>query len=385
MSLFTMIFLFYLTICSIIVLSSGESHTHSLAFNSYDLDQTGFIDSNEFNLLVKDLFDNQPIKNPPSHRLMPSQSKKLFEMLDLTSDGLIDKVEFAKIWDHWVQPLLNPKSILLVFDMQNDYLMPDGSMYMKGANSIVNNINSLIKQEHFSNIFYVRDYHPANHCSFNYSANPINWNQDSNSISLSDDEQYSEEATYDCQIRTDYEQALWPRHCVQGSNGAKFYSDLVIKPHNDLVKFINKGTDPRVDSYSAFFDNDGNSLLLLKELNRLDSKKKNWYKLKTLILCFSIVGKIVTIYVVGVMLEYEIINTALDSVSLGYPTVVLHDAVWSKDPQYDDLVYESLQKANVILAGSQDVYSIINGRDRRLEAGFVLANRLYQKYNSRFY
>ena len=83
------------------------------------------------------------------------------------------------------------------------------------------------------------------------------------------------------------------------------------------------------------------------------------------------------------MLEYDILNTALDAVALGHPTVVLTDSVWSKDHRNDHQVYETLRKANVILAGSDELFMLLNGRDRRLEAGFVLAKRLFQKYNSK--
>ena len=47
-------------------------------------------------------------------------------------------------------------------------------------------------------------------------------------------------------------QILWPVHCVQGSWGAQFHPELVILPQDRIFK---KGTDPRIDSYSAFYDN----------------------------------------------------------------------------------------------------------------------------------
>ncbi len=47
-------------------------------------------------------------------------------------------------------------------------------------------------------------------------------------------------------------QQLWPKHCVDGSWGAKLHKDLVVQK-DDI--FIKKGTNSNVDSYSAFFDN----------------------------------------------------------------------------------------------------------------------------------
>jgi nicotinamidase/pyrazinamidase len=48
-------------------------------------------------------------------------------------------------------------------------------------------------------------------------------------------------------------QVLWPDHCIQGRQGAEFHPAL------DTVRadaVIRKGTNPAVDSYSAFFEND---------------------------------------------------------------------------------------------------------------------------------
>ena len=48
-------------------------------------------------------------------------------------------------------------------------------------------------------------------------------------------------------------QILWPDHCVQGTRGAAFHSDLDV-PHAELV--LRKGFRTAIDSYSAFFEND---------------------------------------------------------------------------------------------------------------------------------
>ena len=48
-------------------------------------------------------------------------------------------------------------------------------------------------------------------------------------------------------------QVLWPDHCVQGSPGAAFHSDLDTTRANLIIR---KGYSPDIDSYSAFFEND---------------------------------------------------------------------------------------------------------------------------------
>lgn len=48
-------------------------------------------------------------------------------------------------------------------------------------------------------------------------------------------------------------QTLWPEHCVQGSWGAEFHPALQLA-RAELI--LRKGFRPRIDSYSAFFEND---------------------------------------------------------------------------------------------------------------------------------
>jgi len=49
------------------------------------------------------------------------------------------------------------------------------------------------------------------------------------------------------------EQVLWPDHCVQGSRGAEFHRELDVR---NLLFIIRKGTNPKMDSYSTFLEND---------------------------------------------------------------------------------------------------------------------------------
>jgi nicotinamidase/pyrazinamidase len=48
-------------------------------------------------------------------------------------------------------------------------------------------------------------------------------------------------------------QVLWPDHCVQGSGGAAFHSDLEVT-RAELV--VRKGFRRDIDSYSALYEND---------------------------------------------------------------------------------------------------------------------------------
>ncbi len=119
---------------------------------------------------------------------------------------------------------------LIVIDVQNDFC-PGGALAVAGGDAIVAGIN--VAMADFNAVVLTQDWHPADHSSFadNHSgAEPF---------SMVD-------MPYGPQV-------LWPRHCVQGSNGAAFHEAL---NSNRADMIIRKGFRPQIDSYSAFFEND---------------------------------------------------------------------------------------------------------------------------------
>lgn len=119
---------------------------------------------------------------------------------------------------------------LIVIDVQNDFC-PGGALAVAGGDAIVAGINALMAD--FGAVVLTQDWHPADHTSFadnHAGAAPF---------SMVD-------MPYGAQV-------LWPRHCVQGSDGAGFHDGLN-SDRADLI--IRKGFRPQIDSYSAFFEND---------------------------------------------------------------------------------------------------------------------------------
>jgi nicotinamidase/pyrazinamidase len=90
----------------------------------------------------------------------------------------------------------------------------------------------------------------------------------------------------------------WPPHCVQKTKGARFSSSLKL-PKGTAV--ISKATDPKHESYSVFDKTEFDAELQKRGVKRL--------------------------FVGGLATDYCIVNTVLDARKLGYPTVVLMDAV----------------------------------------------------------
>lgn len=119
---------------------------------------------------------------------------------------------------------------LIMIDIQNDFC-PGGALAVTEGDLIIPRINAL--QKDFSVRVLTQDWHPADHSSF------ADNHQDMPPFKMLD-------MPYGPQV-------LWPRHCVQGSDGALFHAELNTD-RADLV--IRKGFRSAIDSYSAFFEND---------------------------------------------------------------------------------------------------------------------------------
>lgn len=119
---------------------------------------------------------------------------------------------------------------LIVIDLQNDFC-PGGLLAVQGGDEIIPRINALMTD--FEVCVLTQDWHPADHMSFA--------------------DNHPGAAAFSMVDMPYGPQVLWPRHCVQGSVGAAFHSDLATDAA-DMV--IRKGYRSAIDSYSAFFEND---------------------------------------------------------------------------------------------------------------------------------
>src|ERR1700722_16300798 len=120
------------------------------------------------------------------------------------------------------------KALILV-DLQNDFL-PGGALAVPRGDEVIPLVNEL--QTHFNLVVAAQDWHPANHASF--AAN------------------HPGRKPGDVVTIKGRKQTLWPVHCVQNTEGAKLAPNLRLTRIN---RVFTKGTDPEIDSYSAFFDN----------------------------------------------------------------------------------------------------------------------------------
>jgi nicotinamidase/pyrazinamidase len=112
-----------------------------------------------------------------------------------------------------VRPYPSEGDALIVVDVQNDFL-PGGALAVPDGDQVIAPINRLIALFSASHrpVYFSRDWHPAEHCSFLDQGGP------------------------------------WPPHCVADTPGADFAAGLEL-PADPAV--VSKGTRPDRDAYSA--------------------------------------------------------------------------------------------------------------------------------------
>jgi nicotinamidase/pyrazinamidase len=161
---------------------------------------------------------------------------------------------------------------LILVDLQVDF-MPTGMLPVPEGNAVVPLANELMPQ--YSIVVASQDWHPANHGSF--AANHP-WRKPGQVIDLHG-----------------LKQVLWPIHCVQESWGAEFVPELHTA---GITKVFRKGTDPTVDSYSAFYDNG----------HRKSTGLADWLRKQ----------KVDAIDVMGLATDYCVKYTVLDGLREGF-------------------------------------------------------------------
>ncbi len=166
--------------------------------------------------------------------------------------------------------------VLLLIDIQNDFL-DGGALAVPGGNSVIDIANQAM--ESADHVVATQDWHPADHGSF-ASQHDLNVGQ-----------------TFELE---GLPQVAWPDHCVQGTAGAEFASQL---NHDKIDHVARKGTDKSIDSYSGFFDNGHRQSTGLHDyLQSIGATELS---------------------VMGLATDYCVKFTVLDALDLGYPTKVI--------------------------------------------------------------
>ena len=198
---------------------------------------------------------------------------------------------------------------LLLIDVQLDF-MPGGALAVAEGDTIVPLLNQL--QPHFDLVVATQDWHPAGHRSF-ASTHP-------GQAVFSDIEWQG------------LPQRLWPDHCVQGSAGAALHPGLNL---NRVEAIFRKGTNPDIDSYSAFFDNGHRKSTGLADYLR---------------------GRGIThVFVAGLATDYCVYFSAKDARAEGFAVTVLEDAARGIAPESIAAAAADLRQLGVALAPAASV------------------------------
>lgn len=179
-------------------------------------------------------------------------------------------------------------SALIVVDMQNDFL-PGGALAVRDGDKIIPVINRCIKKfkENNLKIFATRDWHPEDHISFKGRG------------------------------------GLWPKHCVQNTEGAEFHKDLDLKTAIVISKAMNRDKE----AYSGFEGTD------LKDRLETNNIKK--------------------VFITGVATDYCVKNTALDALRHSFDVYLIKDAV--KGIHEEDKAIEEMKSKGVKVIESKDI------------------------------
>jgi nicotinamidase/pyrazinamidase len=200
---------------------------------------------------------------------------------------------------------------LVLVDLQNDF-MPGGPLGVSGGDETVPLANALMARVDL--VVATQDWHPAGHASF-ASRHPGR-------------------APGDVVDLDGLRQTLWPDHCVQDTPGAAFHPALDTAA---VAHVVRKGTDPRVDSYSGFFDNGQ------RRATGLDAYLRE--------------RGVRAVFVCGLATDYCVRFTVLDALALGYETRVVVDACRAVDLTAGDgtRALAAMRAAGATLVAGADV------------------------------
>jgi nicotinamidase/pyrazinamidase len=204
------------------------------------------------------------------------------------------------------------KTALILVDIQNDFL-PGGALEVPEGDAVVAVANRLV--DHFPLVVASRDWHPPDHVSFA--------------------SQHPGKEIGDVVTANGLDQQLWPDHCVQDTPGAGFAPGLRV---DEAERIVDKGVDPGLDSYSAFFDN------AQRRSTGLGGYLRN--------------QDVEAVVLVGLALDVCVQATALDAVKLGFATTVVEDGTRPVSPNSRDETVARLREEGVRVLDSQTLLSL---------------------------
>jgi nicotinamidase/pyrazinamidase len=190
----------------------------------------------------------------------------------------------------------DPAVALIVVDVQNDFADPEGGLYVRGGEQVVDAANAEIEAAVAAGapVFYTQDWHPEHTPHFERDG------------------------------------GVWPVHCVAGTWGAELHPDLIV-----AGQVIHKGVSGE-DGYSGFTMRDPESGV--HSSTGLEDAVR--------------VAGVDRLVLLGLAGDVCVKATALDGIQLGWPTTVLWAATRPVElsPGDEEAARAELQQAGVTIA-----------------------------------
>lgn len=199
-------------------------------------------------------------------------------------------------------------SALILVDLQNDF-MPGGALAVPDGDAVIAVANRLVQS--FELVVATQDWHPPGHGSF---ASQHRGKKPGDTVELDG-----------------LRQELWPDHCVQGTSGAELHANLDVRR---ITRVFQKGTDPRIDSYSTFFDNAHRKSTGLADYLKQEGVSE--------------------VYLMGLATDYCVKFSVLDAVELGFQANVIQDGCRGIDLQAGDVskAIDEMKTAGAVIVSS---------------------------------
>ena len=174
------------------------------------------------------------------------------------------------------------KTALLVVDVQNDFADSGGSLYVSGAERIIDPMNDEIERarQQGALVVYTQDWHPPSTPHFAKDG------------------------------------GVWPVHCVAETWGSELHPDLLLV---DPAHFLHKGVGGE-DGYSAF------------SLREPTTGERSETGLEDLLR----ENEVERVVIVGLATDYCVKETALDAVNKGFGATVLAELIGAVDLEAGD-------------------------------------------------
>lgn len=216
---------------------------------------------------------------------------------------------------------MSSKTALLIIDLQEDFLPPNGSLAVANGREIIQPIIELLtsKKYKWDAIIATKDWHTPDHISFakTHSQEPYSTKVLS-----------SPNGSGETKVHT-----LWPVHCVQNTPGSQFpkeFNDVfeeLLSSKKVPAKLVLKGYLQDREYYSCFED--------------------VWGLHKTECAQYLKDHNITDVVAVGIAYDFCVMNSCIDSVKNGFTTYVVKDLTRAVFPDKDDETTANYEKHNV--------------------------------------